>query len=170
MGRPGNFGLQLKLEFVHVTLLLRSFKCFCVSNWLWYKCYKTQALNMIGGSTFDLTPACMLSSSFTIPGVMFYPPEALRSSLLPPHLTMFFPPCLCSSGPLCPALTLFISPRSTYPLRIYSALMSSINSPSHPSPHHVWKDAPGLRIRSRNWNTWVGCKGRDSGMRNSLNH
>ena len=144
--RPETFGLQLKLKFIHVTLLLRSYKCFCASNWLWYKCYKIQLPNMVGGNIPDLAPACMLISSFTIPGATFYPPEPLRSLLLPPHIMMCFPPCLCSHSPL------HTSPHSSHLSQIYLSFENLLSSyvfyqfslsPQAPS---------GLGTCSRSWN------------------
>lgn len=76
-------------------------------------------------------------------GVCCFPDTSWRASLYASAHTVLSTPV-----PI-----LLISLRSTYPLRIYSALMSSINSPFHPRPHQVWERAPGLGTRSSR--TWI---------------
>lgn len=61
----------------------------------------TIKFNLVGGTVLDLSPACMLIISFTIPGVIFSPPELLRILLLLPHVMMSLPPCLYSHCVLC---------------------------------------------------------------------
>ena len=90
---------------------------------------------MAGGNVSDLASACKLLSSCTISGVIFYPQKHL-GVCCSPHIMM----CSHASAHMLPSTSvpIFISLRSTYPLRIYSAL-TPINSPSHPRLHQFGK-------------------------------